>query len=322
MEHSHTAPSSLRIGVICGGASAEAGVSRKSAREVAQALRASFAEVHEFELDGQLYQGLAQFRPDVVFPVLHGPPGEDGTLQGFLEVLGLPYVGSSVCASACAMNKYVAKQLYRAVGLPVARDLLLPRLGTDARQAAQRLFEQFPSGVVVKPVDQGSAIGVSFATQPADIEEALRNCYGVSSAALVEERISGREITAGVLELDAMLPLPVIEVRPIGGWYDFEHRYAVGGSEHVIPAPIDAQAYAAVQDIAMRAHAALGCRDLSRSDFLVGEDGAVTLLETNTLPGMTATSLYPDAARAAGISFEQLVRDLALKAYGRRPGTP
>lgn len=312
------ATNSLRVCVVSGGSSAEAGVSRKSGAEVAQALESSFSNVSRFELDSSLQQRLAEFRPDVVFPVLHGPPGEDGTLQGFLEMMCLAYVGSGVCASACAMNKYIAKQLFIAAGLPVVRDALLHRESTDVRRAAQQLYEQFPSGLVVKPVDQGSAIGVSFAQRPADIEAALENCYAVSTAALVEEQIHGKEITAGILDLDRMVPLPVIEIRPVGGWYDFEHRYAVGGSEHVIPAPLDADVYGRVQDIALRAHLALRCRDLSRADFLVTDEGVVKLLEVNTIPGMTPTSLYPDAARAAGISFEQLVCKLVLRAYSRR----
>jgi D-alanine-D-alanine ligase len=309
--------SSLNVCVICGGTSAEAAVSRNSAREVAQALRAAFTAVNEVEMDDCLSARLAELRPDVIFPVLHGPPGEDGTLQGFLEMLGLPYVGSGVCASACAMNKYIAQQLFKGSGLLVARSALLPRAGTDVKKAALWLQEQFPSGVVVKPVDQGSAIGVSFANGASEIEGALEACYQVSSTTLVEQRIVGREITAGVLDLETAVALPVIEIRAIGGWYDFEHRYAVGGAEHVIPAPIGQATYAAVQDAALRAHCALGCRDLSRSDFVVTEAGEMYLLETNTLPGMTPTSLYPDAARAAGISFEQLVRDLVLKAYAR-----
>lgn len=316
-QHSPTHP--LKVCVVSGGASAEAGVSRRSGAEVALALESSFSKVPQFELDSSLHQRLAEFQPDVVFPVLHGPPGEDGTLQGFLEMLGLAYVGSGVCASACAMNKHIAKQIFIAAGLPVVRDALLQRGSTDVHRAAHSLYEQFPAGLVVKPVDQGSAIGVSFAREPQEIEAALLHCFEVSTAALVEERIRGKEITAGVLELDTMLALPVIEIRAIGGWYDFEHRYAVGGSEHVIPAPLDADVYSAVQDIAMRAHSALRCRDLSRADFLVTDDGMVKLLEVNTIPGMTPTSLYPDAARAAGISFEELVRGLVRKAYSRRP---
>jgi len=308
----------LKICVISGGLSAEADVSRKSGSEVALALESNFANVSLLELDSSLRQRLAEFQPDVVFPVLHGPPGEDGTLQGFLEMLGLAYVGSGVCASACAMNKYIAKQLFISAELPVAQDALLRRESTDVRRAAHQLYDQFPGGVVVKPVDQGSAIGVSFAHGPEEIESALRNCYAVTTAALVEERIHGKEITAGVLDLETMMALPVIEIRPIGGWYDFEHRYAVGGSEHVIPAPLADEVYSRVQDIALRAHSALGCRDLSRADFLVTEDGTVKLLEVNTIPGMTPTSLFPDAARAAGISFEQLVCKLVLKAHARR----
>lgn len=317
MTHPEASCTALKVAVICGGSSAEAAVSRSSAAQVAQALRASFGAVQLIELDAQILPQLLAFEPDVVFPVMHGPVGEDGTLQGFLEILGLPYVGCGVAASACAMNKHVAKQLYRAAGLPVADDALLRR-GVEIATTAAALAARFPGGVVVKPVDQGSAIGVEFATGPQEIAQAVTKCFEVSAAALVEERIIGREITAGVLERDVPEALPVIEVRSIGGWYDFEHRYAPGASEHLIPAPISASAYAEVQAVALAAHIALGCRDLSRSDFVVSEDGRVVILETNTLPGMTPTSLYPDGARAAGISFEQLVRGLVLRAHARR----
>ncbi len=318
MTHPEDSCAALKVAVICGGSSAEAAVSRSSAAQVAQALRASFEAVQLIELDAQILPQLLAFGPDVVFPVMHGPVGEDGTLQGFLEILGLPYVGCGVAASACAMNKHVAKQLYRAAGLPVADDVLLRRGVADVAVEAKALAMRFPGGLVVKPVDQGSAIGVAFATGTDEIVRAVTQCFEVSAAALVEERIAGREITAGVLERDVPEALPVIEVRSIGGWYDFEHRYAPGASEHLIPAPISAQAYVQVQAIALAAHVALGCRDLSRSDFVVSEDGRVVILETNTLPGMTPTSLYPDGARAAGISFEQLVRGLVLRAHARR----
>lgn len=308
----------INVCVICGGTSAEAEVSRSSAREVARALRACFASVVTLELDASLPALLASMRPQVVFPVLHGPPGEDGTLQGFLETMGLPYVGSGVTASACAMNKHIAKQLFRTAHLPLVDDALLLRDQLRPGDAA-RIMQQFPEGAVVKPVDQGSALGVSFAQTRAELEIALDACFMLSTAALVERRIRGREITCAVLDLYGVRrALPVVEIRAVDGWYDYEHRYAAGASQHLIPAPLDEATTAGVQAVALRAHEVLGCRDLSRADFIVTEDGGICLLEVNTLPGMTATSLFPDAAAAAGIPFETLVRDLSLAAFNRR----
>lgn len=306
-----------RIAVVSGGSSPEAGVSRKSAKEVERALRSSYRDVRVLELDTQLPERLSRSRFDVAFPVLHGGAGEDGTFQGFLEVLRLPYVGSGVAACAYAMNKYIAKQLFRSAGLPVACDLLIERDQVDLRVAAEDILRTFPDGAVIKPVDQGSAIGVSFPTSTKEAVHGLERVFELSGAALVEERVVGREITAGVLDLDAPEALPITEIHSKGGWYDFDHRYTPGASTHVLPAPLDPATYALVQRTAVGAHAALGCRDLSRADFVVTESGRVCLLEVNTLPGMTATSLYPEAAAAAGIPFEELVRRLVSNAIAR-----
>lgn len=308
----------LAVCVICGGTSSEASVSRSSAKEVERALRASFNHVSVLELDSSLPDKLLALRPDVVFPVLHGAAGEDGTVQGFLEIMGIPYVGSGVAASAYAMNKHCAKQLFRSAGLPVARDRLVKRTASDVDTIATAILSDFPNGVVIKPIDQGSAIGVSFAKTPDEIHAGLHECFKVSEYALVEEWIVGREITAGILDTDGIQRLPVVEIRSIGGWYDFEHRYAQGASEHIIPAPLDVDIYERVQLIAQTAHQTLGCRDLSRADFVVTTSGEIYLLEVNTLPGMTATSLYPDSAKAAGIEFEKLVHDLVLSAGKRK----
>ncbi len=305
------------VAVVCGGSSAEAEVSRVSGRGVAEALKATYKNVVLFELDMNIGQALKDTKADVVFPVLHGPPGEDGTFQGFLEILGLPYVGSGVRASACAMDKIIAKHLFRNAGLPVAREIVVNKeLGKSA--AAQKVIEALGVNVVVKPSCQGSAIGVCFPKDQNQLEAALEEAFSYDADVLVEERIQGREITVGILERNAVKALPVIEVStPPGSWYDFEHRYTPGLSEHIVPARLPKLQYARTQELAQLAHIALGCRDLSRVDFVVPEQGEPIVLEINTLPGMTPTSLYPEAAKAAGLTFESLVSILIQRALSR-----
>ncbi|HEX7079708.1 MAG TPA: D-alanine--D-alanine ligase [Gammaproteobacteria bacterium] len=308
----------LKIAVVCGGPSAEADVSRVSGRGVADALRATFSRVVVLEFDERIVESVVASGADVVFPVLHGPPGEDGTFQGFLEVARLPYVGSGVHASACAMDKRVAKHLFRDRGLPVARDVIVFP-GEDLARAAARAIKQLGPRVVVKPTRQGSALGVAFPQDPQELAKALADALAYGDPVLVEERIAGREITVGILERDVVEALPVTEIRtPQGSWYDYEHRYTPGFSEHVLPAELPAAQYARTQALAQLAHAALGCRDLSRVDFVVPEHGEPIVLEVNTLPGMTPTSLYPEAAQAAGVSFDALVRILVERAWSRR----
>ncbi|MQA92202.1 MAG: D-alanine--D-alanine ligase [Gemmatimonas sp.] len=308
---------SPRVAVVSGGPSAEAEVSRVSGRGVADALRLTYSNVAFLELDTAIGDALRENRTDVVFPVLHGPPGEDGTFQGFLETLGLSYVGSGVRASACAMDKIVAKHLFQGAGLPVARDIIVQR-STDASAEAERIVKDLGSIVVVKPSRQGSALGVRFANGHAEIEAALIEAFRYDDQVLVEERVEGREITVAILERDGIEALPVLEVRtPSDSWYDFEHRYTQGLSEHIIPAPLPANQYRQTQELAIRAHAALGCRDYSRVDFVVPEAGDPVVLEVNTLPGMTPTSLYPDIAEAAGFPFQALVALLVERAWAR-----
>ncbi len=305
------------IAVVCGGTSAEAEVSRVSGRGVAVALRERYDKVVLLELETNIADALKDNGVGLVFPALHGPPGEDGTFQGFLETLGLPYVGSGVHASACAMDKIVSKHLFRDAGLPVARDVVAYR-EEGPRTSARRVVDTLGSHVVVKPARQGSALGVAFPRDTDELEAALRDAFVYDSRALVEERIGGREITVGLLERDGVEALPAIEIRtPTGAWYDFEHRYTPGLSEHLLPAPLPEAQYRRTQEIAKRAHRILGCRDLSRVDFVVPETGDPIVLEVNTLPGMTPTSLYPEAAKAAGLPFPELVAYLVERAYSR-----
>ena len=309
----------MRVGVVCGGPSREAEVSRASGRQVAKALCETFPSVETFELTSEVGQQLRTWCADVVFPVLHGPPGEDGTFQGYLDLLGIPYVGSGVRASACAMDKTVAKLIFRAAGLSVA-DGQTVRRHEELQPVLARILDALGEDVVIKPPAEGSAIGVDFAQGVEQIRQALSAALKDHETLLVERRVAGKEITVGILERgEALEAFPVIEVvTPPGTWYDYEHRYTPGLSEHLAPAPIRDDLASRLQMMTRKAHEALGCRDLSRADFVVPDEGEPVLLEVNTLPGMTATSLYPDGAAAAGIAFPDLVSQLAQRALSRR----
>ncbi len=317
---------SINIAVLGGGASAEAEVSRSSAKAVCAALaQHNDFQVHSVELDANVAQTLLQLQPDVVFPALHGPPGEDGTVQGMLEMLNLPYVGSGVQSSAFAMDKSVAKDLFRRVGLPVANDRVYsadhrnPDLGAAA--IAADIESSLGQRVVIKPMQQGSALGVTPLPDGGDLAAAVTAAFALGDRILVEPFVIGREITVGVLDLAGQSPTahPVIEiVTPNNEWYDYHNRYAQGASSHVIPAPMADELRDQLQQIALTAHACLGLRDLSRADFILPVNNQPILLEVNTLPGMTPTSLYPDGAQELGLSFPQLLRALVESALRNR----
>ena len=312
-------PTALRIAVLAGGNSAEAEVSRSSAGGIAQALRRSSHEVAVIEIDRELVSALRAFAPDVVFPMLHGPPGEDGTVQGLLAMLGLPFVGSGVQGCAAAMDKYVAKALFRAEGLKVVEDVLIAP-GASADAAAELVHDKLGERVVVKPRRQGSALGVTLLPEGGDVVGPLREALEFGGGALVERFVTGREATVGVLDEHGRDPvaLPVIEITVASGeWYDYDNRYTPGKSQHIVPADFPQTCHDRMADIALRAHRCLGLRDLSRADFVVGED--IHLLEVNALPGMTATSLYPDACRAVDVEFAELAERLTLSALRRGP---
>ncbi len=313
-----SATGGLRVAVICGGLSNEAVISRISAAGVSEALRVNYKEVIVLELDADLTESLRRFAPDVVFPILHGPPGEDGTIQGFLEILNFPYVGSSVHASSVAMEKPVAKLVFAGAGLPLAGQVIVAE-NENLDEAVARVDQQLGVDVVIKPANQGSALGVQFANNPQEIRDAMQSAQADYGTVLVESRIVGKEITVGVLDTkEGPEAFPVIEiVTPEATWYDFEHRYTQGLSEHVVPARIPESTRLQLQNMAVDAHVALGCRDLSRADFVVGDE-QIVLLEVNTLPGMTPTSLYPDGAAAWGLDFPDLLVHLVERAATRR----
>jgi len=310
---------SFKIAVLMGGPSAEAEVSRASAREVAQALAQAGHDATRVELDADCAGTLLDMAPDVVFPALHGPPGEDGTVQGFLELLGLPYVGSGVHGSAVAMDKSLAKACFRRVGLPVAAEVIVDA-DADLDEAAASIVANMGDRVVIKPLRQGSALGTTRMPNGGDVGDALAEALRYGHGALVEPYVLGREITVGVLDLhgEGARATPVIEIRTATDeWYDYTNRYTPGKSEHVIPAPLPEPVLDDLQRIAVRAHRVLGLRDLSRADFLVTDSDGIVLLEVNTLPGMTPTSLFPDGAAAIGLDFPALTDALVRSAVAR-----
>jgi D-alanine-D-alanine ligase len=316
--------SALCIAIIAGGASTEAAVSRTSAAAVRQALIAAGHRPEVLELEPDLLGKLGAKTFDVVFPVTHGPVGEDGCLQGLLEVLDAPYVGSGVLASALGASKPHAKAFFRHAGLPVARDALVARGESIAERAAAIRRELGPK-VVVKPASGGSAIATSRVSET-DVDDvlvkALELAHEVDPVALVESFVTGDEVTCGILERDAgPIALPPTQISSkAADWYDFQSRYAAGGSEHRCPPPFPEPLIWRIQEVAVAAFRALGCRDLARADFVVAPEAGpagVTLLEVNTLPGMTATSLFPEAAAIAGISFPELCDLLARRALAR-----
>jgi D-alanine-D-alanine ligase len=297
-------PEQRHVAVLMGGWSAERPVSLVTGAGCAKALRDEGFKVTEVDVGRDIADVLTKLKPDVCFNALHGQWGEDGCLQGLLEVLGIPYTHSGVLASAVAMHKERAKAVFRAAGIPVVRDLVMSRHDV-ARQS------EIKPPFVIKPVNQGSSVGV-FIIRPGDNrppEELTSPDWNLGEMVMVEEFVPGRELTVAVMDGKA---LAVTDIVPRTTFYDFESKYAAGGSEHVIPARIHTKTYDQALDMAERAHAALGCRGVSRTDFRYddtkGEPGRLIILETNTQPGMTPTSLVPEQASYKGISYGALCR--------------
>jgi D-alanine-D-alanine ligase len=289
-----------RVAVLMGGWSAEREVSLSTGRGAVAALRERGYEVTEIDAPRDPAALIAAFdpKPDVVFNALHGRGGEDGHVQAILNLLGIPYTHSGLLASALAVDKPLAKEVFLAAGLPVAEG----RIATREEIVAGDVL---PEPYVVKPIDEGSSIGVIIVRKG---ENRTIAAHEVKDRMLVERFIPGRELTVAIMGDRA---LGVIEVLAQGTWYDYEAKYAIGGSKHIIPAPIHPEAYEEAIAISLAAHRALGCRGITRADLRYddtdGEPGRLYLLEINTQPGMTPTSLVPDAGRHFGISYADLV---------------
>ncbi|MBV8705106.1 MAG: D-alanine--D-alanine ligase [Acetobacteraceae bacterium] len=295
---------SARVAVLFGGISAEREVSLSSGRQVVAALRSAGFEVQPVEVTqdlGAVIEALRDPRPDVVFNALHGRFGEDGVIQGVLDWLGLPYTHSGVRASALAMDKVAAKAVFAAAGLPVARGHLVDVAALVADDPMARPY-------VVKPVNEGSSVGVEILRAGDNRRAEIARAWRFGRAALVEEFIPGRELTVGVMGARALAVTEII--AEAGSFYDYDSKYADGGSRHVIPARVHRNAYDQALCVAVAAHRALGCRGATRADFryddTAGEPGRLVLLEVNTQPGLTPTSLLPEQAAHHGIGFPAL----------------
>lgn len=295
------------VAVLMGGLSAEREVSLSSGRACAQALREAGFRVVEVEAGPDLPARLWENRPAVVFNALHGPYGEDGCVQGILEWLKIPYTHSGVLASALAMDKPRTKDAYRAAGLPVVDSMMAT---ADEVEAGHVMAPPY----VVKPYNEGSSVGVYIVQEGSN---APRLAKTMPRTVMVEAYVPGRELTVAVMGGRALCVTDILT----DGWYDYDAKYTVGGSRHVLPAEIPAGIEAACRDYAERAHAALGCRGLSRTDFRWDEArglAGLVLLETNTQPGMTPTSLAPEQAAHCGIPFPDLCRWLVEDASCNR----
>jgi D-alanine-D-alanine ligase len=308
------------IAVLAGGLSFEREVSLRSGRRVADALRDRGYGVTELDADEQLVESLRSGDADAVFVALHGRFGEDGTVAGLLELLGLPYTGSTFNASRLAFDKLAAKAVLGRAGLavpaaiPVAEGALR-ELGMGA--LLDRAMDELGLPLVVKPNRGGSALGVRLVERADQLPAALMTAFGYDDTVLLERYIAGTELALAVV--DGLAQLPAVEIRPKEGWYDFAARYTHGAVDFRAPAEIESTLGERCFEIATSAHLALGCRDLSRVDGVLDVDGTCWILEVNTGPGLTSTSLVPIAADAAGVSFADLAVHLTNRAIARRP---
>lgn len=312
------------IALLYGGVSSERPVSLSSGEQVYQALDKEKYVVHRYDTQSDLPRLVADAPMlDAALIILHGPSGEDGTVQGLLELLDIPYQGTGVLGSALCMNKLAAKQQYERCGIPVPPYVVVERSDFQAnRMAPDQIISRLGLPVVVKPVAGGSSIGMTIVREAGMLQVAMSSAFEYDRTAIVEAYIKGVEITGGVLGNDDLDVLPLIEIIPDSShdFFDYQAKYTAGLTQEICPARINQTLTRKAQSYASKAHQALYCRGYSRTDMIVRDDD-IFVLETNTIPGMTATSLFPQAAQAVGISFTQLLDrliELGIQAHHDR----
>ncbi|HET9655198.1 MAG TPA: D-alanine--D-alanine ligase [Kineosporiaceae bacterium] len=303
-----------RVLILAGGLSHERDVSLRSGRRVAEALRDAGCQVDVRDVDAHLLPALADLRPDVVWPLLHGATGEDGAIRDVLDLLGVPYVGSVPAACRVAWDKPVAKSVARAAGLATPDSVALPH-GTFRELGAQpvlgAILDRLGLPLVVKPARGGSALGVSVVRTAGELPRAMVDCFAYGDVALVERFVDGVEVAVSVVDAgDGPTALPSVEIVADGGMYNYDARYTAGATEFFCPARLTDAAAAAVREAAVTAHQAFGLRHLSRTDLVVDRFGQPWFLEVNVAPGMTETSLLPQSVEAAGEAAGPLYRSL------------
>jgi D-alanine-D-alanine ligase len=305
-----------KIGVLMGGLSAERDVSMRSGEAIVAALVDRGYDAWPLFVDRDVDLVLRQSRIDVAFLALHGRYGEDGCIQGLLELLGIPYTGSGVLASALAMNKAQAKDVFRLHNLPTAPGYVVQM---DSGEDLLELHASFGFPVVVKPAGEGSSLGIRVARDELELEAAVEDALRFDDDVLIERFIEGKEISVGILDGK---PLGAVEIVPKRGFYDFHNKYTTGRTEYHLPARLSPERYRSALRLATLAHEALGCEGASRVDLIVSDKGNEVVLEVNTLPGMTPASLLPKIAHGAGLSFEDLCEEMLkgarLRAHGHR----
>jgi D-alanine-D-alanine ligase len=305
-----SAKNKIQLALLCGGRSAERDVSLAGAREVEKAFDPGSYDITRYDPATDLDR-LVRDTPhlDVAFILLHGRYGEDGTIQGLLDLIGLPYQGSGVLGSALAMDKHLAKVIYQEAGIPTPPWIHLLRSDkVDTKQIVNRLG--IP--LMVKPCTQGSSVGIGKVADENKLGPAIKEAFQWDNRVLVESFIEGREITGGILGLEELLPLPVVEIIPDSSYsfFDYDAKYLPGATKEICPADIPKQASEKARALAVAAHKALQLRAYSRTDMILADTDKIFVLETNTIPGMTPTSLFPQAAEAAGITFSKLLDQL------------
>ncbi len=293
------------VGVLMGGLSKEREVSLRSGGAVLDALLLRGYDAVPIDVGVDIAEQLKKKEIEVAFLALHGRYGEDGCIQGLLEIAGIPYTGSSVLASALAMDKHLTKDIARQEGLPTPDSLFFDAFHEDLDAFLSKFCLSFP--LIVKPSREGSTIGIAKVENARELKSAIHEAAQLDSRVLVEKFVQGREVTVPVLNQE---PLPVLEVVPKSGFYDYASKYTAGATTYICPAEIGEAATALVQDYGKRIYRRIGCEGVARADFIIGEDQVPYFLEINTLPGMTATSLVPKSAAATGMSFEDLVEKI------------
>ncbi len=304
-----------KVLVLYGGLSKEREVSIRSGRAVAASLRRNGFIVKEFDFKGKIETVLESFSPDVVFIALHGKYGEDGTVQGALEIAGVPYTGSGVLASAVCMNKFITKKLFNSLDIETAEFLPFHKGEKLSYKEVTRYLKS--NKIVIKPVDQGSTIGISIVDNEDDFKKGIKEAFALSDDIIVEQFINGKEITITVIgNNNNVIALPTIEIVPENDFYDYESKYVPGMSHHIIPARISRVTDEKAKKNALLIYKNFGLRDFARIDFIVS-NGIPFALEVNTIPGFTETSLVPDAARAYGMTFDNLTTFVVNEALKR-----
>lgn len=305
------------VAVVLGGPSSEAEISRVTGAAIANALREKGYNAQEVELEpANLIPTLEKMGAEVVFNAVHGMYGEDGRLQSILEAAGMPYTGCGVLASAVAMDKAATKRFLQSANISTPRCLIINRRDAKDLDAVEaKILEQFSIPVVIKAATQGSSIGVHIVKDAKDVKEAVSDCFKYSADVLVEECIKGKELTVAMMEDgDEIRCLPVIWIAPHSGAYDFHSKYTKGATDYHCPAPLSEEVTAHVQKLALDTYKVLGLSGVARVDVMLDENNQGYVLEANTIPGMTATSLVPKAAAAVGISFPELCEKILLSA--------